>query len=1230
MGPFSFVVGGPLSQTRFEASSLRVALGSPPLPKRRSAVQSDVTVSGVRHRERNGERPRSLLNALDWKYVSRGTMVRLVVSNRMEHLVTALAERVASRGDPFLPVSIVVPNRLLGRWLEMRLAECLGIAANLRFSRIERFLAEQLERFQRAAGIEPRPFLDAARLEGALLAVLLDDATLRADPDLAPLCDWLGHARDDEDNRSRRIAQLARRLAYLYQEYDFSRSSMIERWLRGELEFEGTRFAATERWQCALYRLVRAHDPHAIGLTEALSLPLSKPDPEGERAAHLIGFSYVAPIFHRAIAVLGEILDLDVYVLRPCREGWHDGMRNIEEQGDLRLRPPQGEDDFGPRFADIDPPLWGSWGRPGREHAAMLDEITASERRVVFEDPGEGTLLRRLQSAMLRGNAVQAGPIDDSVRLIACPSIRREVETLAGEIWALVDRSQTSGQPYRFHQIAVLVNGANWDRYLPHIEAVFAEARGLPWSTADVPLVARSRVAHCALRLIELLGSSFTRAEVLEVITHPLVLARWPDADPGRVAQLFDRLGVFHGIDARDHRGTYLETSGLVHWDQALRRLALGAFMEGEKSGASEPFVGEDDARLFPEEVAFSDELCAGLGPLVRSLASDARFARRARMLPSEWGRFFVALLQAYLSPTDETEESELRRCIAALGELASRDAGRLIDARIAITLARAELEALPGARGELLGEGVVVASLRPMRAIPFRAIFVLGLGEGRFPARETESGLDLRAARRQPGDVASDERDRYALLETLLSAREQWVLSWVARDEQTGEPREPSSVVTEIEEAIGTPLPRWTPPLRRHEIIECADVPAVAKVAIAAIPREAAARAAGAPYRRAYPDARMPESALARLPLDDELRKLLELPLVQLAAPTSERPREVVSIGHLRRFLECPIQGHARWAIGVEADAPAPVAIDEPFEIETLEEESVLGEVFLEAIGESSARLDAVYEARVARRAAQGRWPFGPLAERRRAVHRAALEAWLGAIERWGLGTTLHRFRFGGGIGGSSVSLERPLPPIAMVLPGGRQTVQLIGRTEWLLPNGDLLMTTLSGVDKDREYACVGRLKRALRAFLNHAVLAVSGVVSSSDPRRVWILAGSGDRPIEMRFAPMSADAAEKWLAGLIEDLLCGPRGLFLPCEAVFRVNTIFSHDSENASQELARSIEVVRGDGWSGGSSRFGPVRDATECPAPEPEQALEIARRRFGAFFEHLEDEDIARVT
>ncbi|AKF11125.1 exodeoxyribonuclease V subunit gamma [Sandaracinus amylolyticus] len=1131
-------------------------------------------------------------------------MIRLVYSNRTEHLVRALAARIAERADPLDAVTIVVPNRPMERWVEMQLASRLGIAANLRFVRLERFVSERLAR-------EGAPkVLEGAAIEGRLLATLLELGA--GDPELEPVRSYLRAAGDDGDAISRRAVQLARRLARSFEEYGFSRAKMIEAWSKGALELEGTSFAATERWQRALFLAVRGRgDAQLEAMTLADALSAAAPESAASEA-HVFGVSYVARIFQQAIAALGAKTALHVYALNPCEEFWEDAISDAEARRAKRRARARGEHDPYALESDVDNALLRAWGRPGREHVAMLDELTGFDAHASFDDPGDATLLSRIQSAILRRAPIEAGETiaDGSVQLLACPSIRRELETVATEIWSLIDGSQASERPYRFHEIAVLVNGPDRDRYLPHLEAVFAEAHDLPWNAADLALAARSRVADCALRLIDLPASSFTRAALLEILAHPLVLARWSDADPARVAALCDRLGVFHGIDARDHRGTYLEGSGLVHWDQAVRRLALGVVMEGGGS------FDIDAVPLAPEPIAGSDELGGGLGLLVRSLASDARFARGAAMLPSEWARFFEALLRSYLVVGEGPEESELRRCLTALAELAKRDAGVRVGYSVAAELARAELESLPAARGVPLGDGVVVASLLPMRAIPFRAIFVLGLGEGRFPARELETGLDLRAAGRKPGDVSIDERDRYTFLETLLCARDRLVLSWIARDEQSGEARQPSSVVSAIEEAIGAPVPRRTPTLRRHD--ELAD-DAIRAHALPAAADEARARIEGAPHRRALADARFPEAALALLPESDPRRALLAMPRVPPRARDSEdEPRERVSIEAIRRFLECPIQGHARLVIGQDQDDVDAAAEDEPFEVARTERDRVLEEVFLAALERDDAEIDAIYRTRIAQSAARGAWPIGVLATLRREEDRRDLLAWRRGYARFPAGTRIHRVRFGATVARGEVVIERPHEPV--LVPLGSDHVEVIGATRWLLSTGDSLRTTTSTrLEGQGERARVEQLRYALRAFVDHAVLAASGI-SSGNTRRAWVLDRCDGGPLVVQLAPMRKEAAARWLAGVLDDLREGPHGVFLPCEAVLRSEALFTRGHDHPSEELARSIEQVRTK-WDGGSSKYGPVRDAALHPAPEPKSALALASRRFRAFFDHL---------
>ncbi|HXW85366.1 MAG TPA: exodeoxyribonuclease V subunit gamma, partial [Candidatus Binataceae bacterium] len=71
-------------------------------------------------------------------------VIRLHYSNQLERLVEPLARSIdlAQRARPLEPVTIVVPNRALEQFIKYRVAEQLGVAANLRFPFLRGYLAE--------------------------------------------------------------------------------------------------------------------------------------------------------------------------------------------------------------------------------------------------------------------------------------------------------------------------------------------------------------------------------------------------------------------------------------------------------------------------------------------------------------------------------------------------------------------------------------------------------------------------------------------------------------------------------------------------------------------------------------------------------------------------------------------------------------------------------------------------------------------------------------------------------------------------------------------------------------------------------------------------------------------------------------------------------------------------------------------------------------------------------
>lgn len=1234
-------------------------------------------------------------------------MIHVHYSNRTEELLEALAGnlraegRAASAGPfggAFVPVRLVVPNRNVETYLKLGLAQAHGIAANLQVGFLRALLAQVAE-----SNVPGGRVVDLPQIEGHLLGLLHDQAFL-ATPALGPVRDYLLAAGAAPAAVDRRRCQLAAELARLYDEYAVARPEMLSAWTAGRAVFEDPVPASAEGWQRPLWQAIFGPG----GLCEARSrregtrwLPLGALLAEAEgrglapqgRALHVFGVSYLARGYHRMLASLGRASDVRIYTLNPCREFWED----VETVGEVRrrLKKDQRRALFPPRLEARQPGLslgedplalvaegenlaLRLWGRPGRENVRLLNQLTDGDFEGRFVPCGAETLLGRLQDDVL-DRAARTAPdpalrADGSLRVLRCPGLRRELEVVAAEIWRLV-RADPS---LRFNDIAVVVPESRKDVYLSHVGAVFGEAAGLPHSIADLSLGGGHRLGEAVEMLLALPLGDFSRRELLPLVTHPAVLARFPQASAADWVRLCEELGIVHGADHGDHAGTYIERD-LYSWDQGLRRLALGALMAGPRAG-DETLVegpGAGQSYLPADLPADAQPSALAFGLLVRSLIADARFAAgadgapRARPLP-QWLELIRGLLTSYLVPADDDDEALLGRCLRALEELEEVAVGADVSYLVAADLARRAFARIGGGRGQYLASGVAVASFVPMRAIPFRAVFVLGLGHGLFPAGPRRGQLDLREVRRTPGDVSPREQDLYLFLETLLCARERLVLSYVARDELTGEALPPSSVLLELREilaegylgaeALQALFEEEPPPLRRYDDDTRLEAAPLAR-------REQVAKALGQSLREALPArVAMPDlPALARA-LPDDTRRRLESRLSRHAPPAArptERDRLVVPLAAIRQFLEDPLQGSARFRLRLrelDGDDEWMERDEEPFETSALERSELLREAMLEALlgGPALPGWDGVldhYRRLALREELAGRLPTGLFNRAAGDRHREILRGWLRELERFTAGRAFDRAvtRFGhGGSGALSGparwlgrdGVARVVPALALEVPtyDGLLPVEIVGRTELVVtpaaggtggPEGEAAPALFSA-PSSLTFTCRSSAeqsdKERLRGFLDHVILSAAGLARGPHGA-VTLWAKDGDsRLARAAFRAVAPVRARDYLVTVVADLLAGtrdaagrPTGVhdyLLPFEGVMMA----MESGRPVDDEVERLRDNYFERPFLVFSTLNGPVPDAVERhDPPGREEAEAMVDRRFGLYRQLLEGGD-----
>ncbi len=689
-------------------------------------------------------------------------------SNRLEDLALAFARlhRLPLQ-DSFDPEIVVLQNYGMARWLSLQLADQLKIAAHLEFLFPAEFMWGLLRRV--LAGLpETAPFQP-----GVLVWRILDILEKEGDkfPQLA------GYLADAD---SVRRFGLAKQLERIYDKYLFYRPDWISRWERGE----------EQHWQAQFWRLLkgRSRAVHWIELQTAFLERLQSLAPEQyqqlPQRVSFFGLAELSPGYLRLIKAVSEYLDIHFFLLNPCRQYWGDIVSQRQKLAAPEAVAP---------FLEVGNPLLASWGRQGRDFFDLLEGLGKDQTGEFFQDPGRDTLLRCLQSDILDLNDRTANPasaaIANSLAIHSCHTPMRELEVLHDQLLYLFESDS------RIQPGDIVVMTPNLDQYAPYIDAVFATHQPkIPYALADRALLTGDPLAEILTAVLELPASRFEVNRLLALLDYEPVRqqAGLSEEDLARIARWCKETRIRWGIDKAMRERLALPATSENTWRQGLRRLLLGAVFDSDQ-----PF-GDDYP--YPE---VEGSLAVMLGRFVawaEKLFVLQDWQEQKRPL-TDWLSNLENLLNYLVGGRETLQESRqrLRDHLQALWQQAEQ-AGyeQPIDFPLfhkqVLNLLSSQLE-----QARYLTGRVTFCALTPMRSVPFKVVYLIGMNDREFPRPEPRYSFDRSAGEYRRGDRSQRVEDRYLFLESLLAARDYFYLSYVGQSVRDNSPLPPSVLVSEL-----------------------------------------------------------------------------------------------------------------------------------------------------------------------------------------------------------------------------------------------------------------------------------------------------------------------------------------------------------------------------------------------------------------------------------------------
>jgi exodeoxyribonuclease V gamma subunit len=747
--------------------------------------------------------------------------LHIYASNRMEILAEQLAQIIRiPLQSPLAAEIIVVQSRGMERWISMELADLNGISANCTFPFPNAFLENIFKKIK--PDLPDTSLFHPAVLTFRLMRIIPNCLGQKGFENLRS---YLA----DDDNQLK-LFQLSGKIADLFDQYLVFRPELIFEW-----EAKKEKIKTPHMWQAKLWRELVGEIGtwHRARLRKELFQRIErlKIEPLDLPArVSIFGISYM-PLFHlQALAALSRLAQINFFILNPCQEYWADIVSEREIKR-IRQKNSRVAENMEWYHFEKGNRLLAAMGTQGRNFFDMITGFDC-EFHEKFQEPDEVNILAGLQSDILnlrdRDGADSASPDnfenlssdsavennyisnkDTSLQIHSCHSPMREIEILHDNLLAMFEEDPGLSPK------DIIVMTPDIETYAPLVQAVFDsqtdETLRIPFSIADQSPRRENRMIDGFLALLDFADSRFGVLQVVGLLEFSGIKERFGlvESDLKIIERWIKDTRIRWGIDKNSRLEADLPGFSENTWRSGLDRLILGYAMPGENRTMFNGILPYDniegsEAQILGRFLEFFDRLVDWATTLVKP-----------RKLV-DWHKTLTALIDQFFQP-DENTERELQLLRQILAELASReiDANYPDDIELQVIQAylRSQLEQNNFGAGFLTG-GVTFCAMLPMRSIPFKIICLIGLDNAAFPRDFQPLNFDLMAQNPQTGDRSRRNDDKYLFLESLISARSIFYISYVGQSIQDNSQIPPSVLVSELIDTIADRFNRSNPPI--------------------------------------------------------------------------------------------------------------------------------------------------------------------------------------------------------------------------------------------------------------------------------------------------------------------------------------------------------------------------------------------------------------------------------
>lgn len=761
---------------------------------------------------------------------------RAFFSNRTEHLFLHLKETLfAAPSTPFSRRLIIVPSPAMKSWLMTQMAQDpdLGIAAGFEITHLDqaiKLLLSSLFPEPLHSSLNPTSSMELAlAIEGEIRSIIAAqaDASQSEQEIWKPLLDYLKVTTGKLSKKTeKRLITLSESLAGLFLQYGKYGRTTIPKW-ESNLPPEWQ-----QRLWCRIF-CTETQTPWNYPIREIESTMGSQPL-SCDIQIHIFAMSFLPQLDHNFFMHIAQAIPVHYYLLSPCQAFWSDILSDRESRSVQSLWKKRGvsqsQQEALEEFLRDRNPLLANLGKLGREMARQIEnsDLIADETYVIAENACTHSqyqellhdelvieerqhslsLLEAVQTDMLllrNPEAAEKIPfenLDRSIQVHAACNRLREMQVLHDVLLGIIERHANDAEPICPGDIMVMI--PNIEAYIPYIKTVFENPdSALEAQIMDLPLSAMSPLIQGFLHLISLSHGRWDASSIKQLLSYPHFQKRhaFTAEEANKLQEWIEDTEVRWGLSsmhrnellARDRGGrAMIDNSPAGTWEYAIEKLLNGLIIAPVDDGKDQIKVESSQSGLLGKWIQ-----------IIRSLHSDLAWLREGVHLSlKEWSSYLRSLCDAYFLSDDPAADARetLLMHIDTFGNIG----GRIPQALYPFATVKHHLETILSRSTRCYREHVLHAvrfcSMLPMRAIPAKVIALAGMQDDSFPRKERHLSLNLLKKDSETDYCpSSTDYDRFLFLESLLSARRYFIMTYHQGSSGGSNEQLPSLAVTEL-----------------------------------------------------------------------------------------------------------------------------------------------------------------------------------------------------------------------------------------------------------------------------------------------------------------------------------------------------------------------------------------------------------------------------------------------